>query len=217
MDDEIKKVLTIEVNGDMSVKSLKQEINDLRDALLNTEKGTEDYQKILKKLIDDQKKLTSVMSAGKNEITAAAGSYNALQQEMISLKKVWREVTDEASRNEIGKRILEINNQLKEMDASIGVFNRNVGDYTNSIIDATSKIAGNLSQISPELSKLGSQISSLVPLTKNLQKTIDKYLIEDIPVQYILGYTYFYGLKFFVDKNVLIPRFDITLYMVGVI
>ena len=43
---------------------------------------------------------------------------------------------------------------------------------------------------------------------ENLQKTIDKYLIEDIPVQYILGYTYFYGLKFFVDKNVLIPRFD---------
>lgn len=173
MEDEVKKVLTIEVNGDQTVKSLKQEISDLRDALLNTEKGTEDYQKILKKLIDDQKKLTSVMSAGKNEITAAAGSYNALQQEMTALKKVWREVTDEASRNEIGKRILEINNQLKEMDASIGVFNRNVGDYTNSIIDATSKIAGNLSQISPELSKLGSQISSLVPLTKNLQKTID--------------------------------------------
>lgn len=43
---------------------------------------------------------------------------------------------------------------------------------------------------------------------ENLQKIIDKYLIEDIPVQYILRYTYFYGLKFFVDENVLIPRFD---------
>jgi len=28
------------------------------------------------------------------------------------------------------------------------------------------------------------------------------------PVQYITGYTYFYGLKFECDKNVLIPRFD---------
>ena len=174
MDEEIKKVLTIEVNGDQTVKGLKEEINLLRDALLNVEKGSDDYNKVLQRLIDDQKRLTEVMSAGKKEITAAAGSYNALSQEMSALKKVWKEVTDETARAEIGKRILEINNELKEMDASIGVFSRNVGDYTNSIIDATSKILSNISAISPELSKLGSQISSLVPLTKNIQQSIDK-------------------------------------------
>lgn len=43
---------------------------------------------------------------------------------------------------------------------------------------------------------------------KEIQKSFDKYLLENIPIQYILGYTYFYGLKFKVNKNVLIPRND---------
>lgn len=36
---------------------------------------------------------------------------------------------------------------------------------------------------------------------------IDK-LKQNIPVQYILGYAYFYKSRFIVNKNVLIPRFD---------
>lgn len=31
---------------------------------------------------------------------------------------------------------------------------------------------------------------------------------KNIPIEYILGFKYFYGRKFFTDKNVLIPRFD---------
>ncbi|HHX78363.1 MAG TPA: peptide chain release factor N(5)-glutamine methyltransferase [Acholeplasmataceae bacterium] len=34
------------------------------------------------------------------------------------------------------------------------------------------------------------------------------YLYNDIPVQYLIGYTYFYGLKIFVNEHVLIPRQD---------
>ena len=43
-------------------------------------------------------------------------------------------------------------------------------------------------------------------LIKVYDQAIDKYLINNYPVQYILGYSYFYGYKMKVDERVLIPR-----------
>lgn len=39
-----------------------------------------------------------------------------------------------------------------------------------------------------------------------LTKEIDKYVIDKLPVQHIIGYSYFYGYKIKVNKEVLIPR-----------
>ena len=120
-------------NGVNSVKGLKQEISDLRDKLVTLDKGTDEYKETVQQLINDQVKLKEVMNAGKNETQAAEGSYNALTQRMSALKQVWKETTDEATRNEIGQQINEINNQLKAMDASIGNNQRNVGNYKSAL------------------------------------------------------------------------------------
>jgi len=121
-------------NGSVkSVKDLKAEISGLRDKLVTLEAGSEDYKAAVQNLIQDEMKLKEVMQAGKAEVNAAAGSYNALQREMSVLRQVWKETTDEATRNEIGKKIAELNTQLKAMDASIGNFQRNVGNYPNSM------------------------------------------------------------------------------------
>lgn len=134
MADEIVKVISIKTeDSERTVKGLKQEINDLRDALLNVEKGSDKYEEVLDALIKDEKELTSVMRAGKNEVHAAEGSYNALTQEMASLKKVWKEVTTEAERNKIGAQIKEINDRLKEYDESIGNNQRKVGSYEEAL------------------------------------------------------------------------------------
>lgn len=143
MADETVRIIRIETGGsEQTVKGLKDEINSLRDALLNTEKGTDDYKKVLEQLIADQQKLAEVMNAGKSQVSAATGSYNALVNQMTALKKVWRETTDEASRKELGNQIKDLNDKLKGMDESIGDYRRNVGNYANSISTCFSQMGG---------------------------------------------------------------------------
>ena len=143
MADETVRIIRIETGGsEQTVKGLKDEINSLRDALLNTEKGTEDYKKVLEQLIADQQKLAEVMNAGKTQVSAATGSYNALVNQMAALKKVWRETTDEASRKELGNQIKDLNDKLKGMDESIGDYRRNVGNYANAISASFSQMGG---------------------------------------------------------------------------
>ena len=189
MADTIEKIIKIESAGsEQTVKGLKKEIDSLRDALLNTEKGSEEYKKVLEQLIGDQKKLQDVMSAGKNEVSAATGSYNALKNEMSALKKVWAEVTDEASRSQIGARIDEINTELKTMDASIGNFQRNVGNYADGFKNARQELTAlksamdNMQEGTAEYNQAFQRASEI---THNLQERQEmlKYSAADLGTQ----------------------------------
>lgn len=141
-------------DSEQTVKGLKKEISDLRDSILNLEKGTEAYEDAVSKLQADQRKLNEVMALTKKEATALEGSYDALVHQMAQLKKEWRATNDEAKRNELGKQIDTINSQLKELDASIGNHQRNVGNYTESIIDAFESLSQEIAHYEDSLYKL---------------------------------------------------------------
>lgn len=113
-----------------TLKELRAEVKDLRDALENTEIGTEEFGKALTDLTKKQQELTNVTKSG---VAAQKGSYNDLVNQMMLLKKEWRATADEGERNAIGGQIAEINTKLKEMDASIGNYQRNVGNYRQEL------------------------------------------------------------------------------------
>ena len=51
------------------------------------------------------------------------------------------------------------------------------------------------------------EAEELVNNSTHIKKDIEK-LKKGYPIQYLIGYTNFYGNKIFVDKNVLIPRYE---------
>lgn len=118
-----------------SVKELREQIKTLQDALVKLDSGSADYKRTVELLTEKNQKLQEIMAATKTQVTAAAGSYNALTQELSALRKQWKATSDEAERARIGERMGEINKQLKELDASIGNYQRNVGNYANSMKD----------------------------------------------------------------------------------
>lgn len=181
----VKKSIQIDAGDTLrTVKSLKQEISDLRDELLNLEKGTEEYDEVQKKLHDDVEDLNEVMGAHKDKAEALEGSYNALQAELKELKQAWKETNDEAERDVLGQKINDLNNQLKEMDASIGDFHRNVGNY-ESAWNGLTGVMENGEKITDDLEKgikafgtaLGMSDKQINSISKSLKAMKDGFKI----------------------------------------
>lgn len=140
---EIVTVLKVNTeNSGNNIKSLKQEIAQLKKSLESAEIGSEEFAKASRDLAIAQANLKTVMADGKKVVDAADGSYNHLVATMAELKKQWKATADEAKRNEIGKQIDEINTKLKDMDATIGNHQRNVGNYKGDIIEAFDEMGG---------------------------------------------------------------------------
>ena len=131
-EQEKKVILTVDTGeSQRTVKSLKQEISDLKDAILNLEKGSDAYNDAVEQLTASQRELNEVQALTKKTATALDGSYDALVHRMSLLKKEWRATADEARRAELGQEIAQINQELKDLDAELGNYQRNVGNYVS--------------------------------------------------------------------------------------
>ena len=153
----------------VSLKEYKAAIDELRASLLSLEETDEQYVKTAEDIAKRQAKLNQVMSIGKKNADALDGSYNALVREMGELKKRWKETADAAERADLGKRIFEINEQLKEMDSSVGVFTRNVGNYGSVWEEVAKQGVNGIKGMDGAFGKTAQTVGQLFPL---IQKSI---------------------------------------------
>lgn len=124
-------------NSTRTLKDLRDEIKNLRNALEGCEVGSEEFNKTLDKLTDTQEELKN---ATKRTTTSMEGSYDALTQKMAELKKQWKATADEIERTNLGEEIAGINQQLKDMDAELGNYQRNVGNYSSAFENVSLKL-----------------------------------------------------------------------------
>ena len=143
------KIITVDAVNNLA--DLKKAIKDAKDNLSGMTLGSAKYQEQLKEVIKGQNLLRASMNGTKADaeqlkdaVDEEGKSYNSLVNQMANLTRAFRATTDEAERADLGGRIKEINDQLKEMDAMRGNFQRNVGDYFNQTSAAMKEVIKDL-------------------------------------------------------------------------
>ncbi len=186
MADEIRKVITVDVSGavesldDMreeveetgySFRSLgdaKKYIDKLRASLIDLDETSDEYADRVGEIDVLQDKLNKAMKVTGTTIKNAEGSYNALSKQMSELKKAFKATNDEVERQEIAKKIVGINDQLKEMDASIGNYQRNVGNYEAAFTKGLEGISKRISELGNPLAIAKKGVTALSTAFKTL-------------------------------------------------
>jgi tape measure domain-containing protein len=158
---------TIEIQGQQKVidttNQLKEALKQIKAEMGKTS-DAKDYEKLAKEAAKLTNELTNVNKQQREynkelqNSKAAAGSYNALNAELVKLRQSYKALS-EAERNSVAgrdalKRIGELDTQLKKLDAGMGNFQRNVGNYPQTIL-------GLFSQLSPAIGNVTNAISSL--------------------------------------------------------
>lgn len=142
---EIVKTVKIETgNGERTVKSLRKEISDLRDALLNMDKGGEEWKKTATELTKAQEDLNSVMKAGKQVIDADSSSIAGMEARYKALYQTYRLLSQEQRKTAEGmsmqKELAELSKNLNTVKKDAGNFKDNIGHYAEDMMSAFSSL-----------------------------------------------------------------------------
>lgn len=162
-------------NSVKTIADLKKEISDLKKALDQEAVGSEGAKKASDDLANAQNILKQAMKGSTDTINVAAGSYKDLERQCEQLKLTYKSMADGIEKQNIGKKIADIQKNLKKQDEAIGDFKRNVGDYANSFGSALSAMG----------SKGGAALTSLANGTKGVKSAFD--LLKAHPIFAIIA------------------------------
>lgn len=167
MADEIVKVIKIEAqDSEQSVRQLRTEIASLRDALLNTEKGSEEYNKTVEKLVSEQKKLNDVMSAGKDAFRTKKQELAALRNELDQLVPGTKEYAVAF------QKAADMTHTLRERQEMLKYSAADLGTQLDNVRAIGAGLAGGFNAIQGVLALTGSKSEELQETMMKLQAGI---------------------------------------------
>ena len=135
--------LSIEIDGlsDLTkqVVGLEMQLEKLNTELKQTEKGSEEYIKLRNQIAATNEQLIKAKKEQKDFVKsaegtkAAEGSYYQLNQQLVDLRKQYKNLSaaerNAAKGQELKTKIQQLDTELKKIDESTGQFQRNVGNY----------------------------------------------------------------------------------------
>ena len=165
-----------------NIKALKEGFKDaqgeMHKGLNDLEIGTQEYQDTLEELKVNQNALKDAMYATSSSMedvakaaTGASESYNSLVHRMAALKEEFRATNDAARREDLGKQIKAVNDQLKDLDALQGNFQRNVGNYAESIKSAFGDMSKNVDVFRKSLGAAGGGLNGFKDGLEGISKS----------------------------------------------
>lgn len=121
-----------------SVKELKQNIQDLKDRIVELRNAEKDCSKETLELQASQRELNAVNGLTKTSTDAVAGSYQDLLNQLKEARDEWKKIPQfidgelNPAYTEATNRVRALTTQVSQMEQSIGDWHRNVGNYQSA-------------------------------------------------------------------------------------
>lgn len=182
MADEVKKIIAdVDAGkGTQSVAALRKEISTLRDALLNLEKGTQDYDAAVKQIEKDQAKIASVMKVSSDNTTkqekalqAVNAEYKNQRQELSALKKAMENLEPTSAAYEKAfNRAAEITHNLTAQQEMLKYSSPDLGDQISNLTQIGSNLASGFGAVNAMMVLVGGDTEDLQKVMVKLQATM---------------------------------------------
>lgn len=174
MAEDIKKVVKVEVgDSQVTIKSLRQEMSELRDTILNTKEGTKQYEDAVAKLQANQQRLNDVMKLSK---PAAKDGADALKELRNQIKQYQNEVlkAEEGTEewNIAMQNLANAQFQMRDMNETAKYSVSDLGEQLGNVTRITQGVAAGFSAANAVVALFGGESEDLQKVMVKLQAGI---------------------------------------------
>lgn len=174
MAEDIKKVVKVEVgDSQVTIKSLRQEMSELRDTILNTKEGTKQYEDAVSKLQANQQRLNDVMKLTKG---AAKDGADATKQLRDQIKQYRNEVLEAEEGTEEWTRAMEnlanAQFELRDINEQARYSATDFGEQLGNVTRITQGVAAGFSAANAAVALFGGESEDLQKVMVKLQAGI---------------------------------------------